>query len=362
MFAERLVRLIQPGDVIWVHDYHLIPLALLLRRLGVDNRIGFFLHTPLPGEDLLTCLPRHRELLEAFAAHDLVGFQTEANLRAFMDYSRHEIGAVVADDGRIDACGRSFRAGAFAIGIDVGAIERAARQGQRQAALQRLRDNLGQRQLLIGVDRLDYSKGIAERFAAFKRFLDEHPDKHGQVTLLQITPRSRDDVAEYRQMRARLNRLTGAINGAHATPDWVPIHYLNRSFQHSTLAGYYRLADAALVTPLRDGMNLVAKECVAAQDSDDPGVLVLSRFAGAACELRQALIINPYDPQEVAAGIARALAMSLTERQQRWRDLTASLRDNDINHWRDRFLGQLRQAERPPTRRQVLPLTAHDPH
>lgn len=341
LFAGRLARLLRPGDVVWVHDYHLIPLALVLRRLGVTNRIGFFLHTPLPGEDLLTSLPRHRELFEALAAYDLVGFQTDAHLGAFLDYCRHEMGAVVSADGHVVACGRHFRAGAFPIGIQVDDIGRAARRAEHSPPLQRLRASLGDRKLVIGVDRLDYSKGIPERFTAFERYLEEHPDQHGRVTLLQITPRSRDKVAEYRQMRARLNRQCGAINGALATPDWVPIHYLNRSFQHGTLAGYYRLADVGLVTPLRDGMNLVAKEYVAAQDPEDPGVLVLSRFAGAARELREAIIINPYDPQEVAEGIARALAMPLAERRQRWQALHATICGNDIDHWRDGFLAAL---------------------
>lgn len=362
LFAERLARLIEPGDVIWVHDYHLIPLALLLRRLGVDNRIGFFLHTPLPCEDLLTCLPRHRQLFQAFAAYDLVGFQTDANLRAFMAYCQHEIGAVVSADGRIDACGRRLRAGAFPIGIDVAAIGRAARQACLQPALQRMRDSLAGRRLVIGVDRLDYSKGIPERFAAFERFLTGHPDQHGRVTLLQITPRSRDKVAEYRQIRAQLNRQCGAINGAHATPDWVPIRYLNSNLRHGTLAGYYRMADVGLVTPLRDGMNLVAKEYVAAQERDDPGVLVLSRFAGAARELRQAIIINPYDPQEVADGIACALAMPLAERRQRWQALHTAICDNDIDHWRSRFLATLMRGNASTMPRPALAAAAPRGH
>jgi trehalose 6-phosphate synthase len=342
LFAERLAALIRPDDVIWVHDYHLIPLALLLRGHGIDNRIGFFLHTPLPTGELMASLPRHRELFEALSAYDLVGFQTRANLRAFKDYSVHEIGGrIEADGGVVSISGRHFRADAFPIGIDVDAVERSADTAHRQNSVQRLRESLQDRTLAIGVDRLDYSKGIPQRFEAFGDFLARHPERHGKVTLLQIAPTSRGDVLEYQKIKGQLNQMAGAINGFYADPDWVPIRYVNKSFQQSTLAGYYRLARIGLVTPLRDGMNLVAKEYLASQAPDDPGVLVLSQFAGAAHELREALMVNPYDIEDIAESIERALTMPLAERRERWRAMMTTLRANTITDWRRRFLETL---------------------
>jgi trehalose 6-phosphate synthase len=344
LFAERLSRLIGPDDAIWIHDYHLIPLAQVMRDMGVGNRIGFFLHTPLPGSDLMTALPRHRELFDAFAAYDLIGFQTQASFRAFRDYAEQEMGAKHTIDGCFQAPdGRRFRAGVFPIGIDITAIERAASSAFRQSAMQRLRTSLQERKLAIGVDRLDYSKGIPQRFEAFGEFLANHPEQHRKVTLLQITPTSRDEVLEYRQTKSRLNQLAGAINGLYADPDWAPIRYVNKSFQQSTLAGYYRLARIGLVTPLRDGMNLVAKEYVAAQDAADPGVLVLSQFAGAAHELRDALLVNPYDIHDLAENIERGLTMSLAERRERWSAMMTTLRANDITAWRQDFLKKLEE-------------------
>lgn len=342
LFAEHLATLIESDDILWIHDYHLIPLAQRLRELGIDNRIGFFLHTPLPAGELMVSLPRHHDLFRALSAYDLIGFQTQANLRAFHDYTVHEAGGHVDDDGMIvSALGRRFRAGAFPIGIDVDAIATAAATASRQAPLKRFQTSLLDRTLAIGVDRLDYSKGIPERFEAFGEFLANHPEQHGKITFLQIAPTSRGEVLEYRQIKMRLSQLAGAINGLYADPEWVPIRYINKSYQHATLAGYYRLAQIALVTPLRDGMNLVAKEYVAAQNPDDPGVLILSRFAGAAHELADALLVNPYDIEEVADAIDRALTMPLAERKARWETMMASLRENDIDAWRSRFLTAL---------------------
>jgi trehalose 6-phosphate synthase len=345
LFAQRLAGLIEPDDVIWVHDYHLIPLAQMLRELGVGNRIGFFLHTPLPTGELMASLPRHRELFECLPAYDLVGFQTQANLRAFTDYLVREDGGRLHADGRLEShSGRRFRADAFPIGIDVDAVAGAAASAFGRDVIQRFRTSLLDRVLAIGVDRLDYSKGIPERFEAFAEFLAMHPERHGKVTFLQIAPTSRSEVPEYRQIKARLNQLAGSINGEYADPDWVPLRYVNKSFQQGTLAGYYRLAQIGLVTPFRDGMNLVAKEFVAAQDPDDPGVLVLSRFAGAAHELQGAVLVNPYDIENVAEAIETALSMPLAQRRERWQAMMPVLRDNDITAWRTRFLEQLQGA------------------
>ncbi|KJV34770.1 alpha,alpha-trehalose-phosphate synthase (UDP-forming) [Luteibacter yeojuensis] len=346
LFAEQVAKLIQKDDIVWVHDYHLIPLAGMLRELGVTNRIGFFLHTPLPAAGLLITLPRHRELFEPLSAYDLVGVHTHRDLRALEDYFLHELGAAMQTGGRIRAAsGRVFRAGVFPISIDTDDVIALAEKAQDSGAVGRLKASLDDRQLIIGVDRLDYSKGLPERFDGFARLLRDHKTLRGHVSLLQIAPPSRSDVPEYRLLRRTLERSAGHINGQYAEPDWVPIRYVNKSFAHTVLAGYYRTAKVGLVTPLRDGMNLVAKEYVACQDRDDPGVLVLSRFAGAAQELDAALFVNPADIDEVSGALAQALAMPLKERQRRHRAMMHALEANTITTWRTAFLDALRHKE-----------------
>ncbi|HEY0197097.1 MAG TPA: alpha,alpha-trehalose-phosphate synthase (UDP-forming) [Rhodanobacter sp.] len=342
IFAEQLSKLVTREDTIWVHDYHLIPLAAMLRRRGMRNRIGFFLHTPLPAAGLLIALPNHRELLETLSSYDLVGVHTARDLRALEDYFLHEAGAAMRLGGRMRMPnGRLFRAAAFPISIDTAAIAEGARAAESIEEIGHLRKSLEGRSLIIGVDRLDYSKGLPQRFEAFARLLKRAPDLRRQVTFLQIAPPSRGTVAEYRQIRRELERSAGHINGEYATPDWAPIRYINKSFPHRLLTGYYRAARVGLVTPLRDGMNLVAKEYVACQNPDDPGVLVLSRFAGAAMELTAALLVNPADTEEVADALERALKMPLTERRERWRAMMDVLEKNDITAWRNAYLHSL---------------------
>ncbi|WP_159017289.1 alpha,alpha-trehalose-phosphate synthase (UDP-forming) [Cognatiluteimonas profundi] len=345
LFAERLVPELRKDDVLWVHDYHVIPLAQELRERGVDNRIGFFLHVPMPSSDLLAALPAHREVFAALSSYDLVGFQTTRDLERFQDYVRLFGGGRLIGPGQLEtAGGRRFRAGAFPISIDTKTIARQAAVAWRRSAVQTLRASLTGRQLAIGVDRLDYSKGLPERFRAFERHLERHPDQRGKLTYLQIAPPSRGEVPEYQALRRELEGLSGHINGLHAAPDWTPVRYVNRNFPHDVLTGFFRIANIGLVTPLRDGMNLVAKEYVAAQDPDNPGVLVLSRFAGAASEMTEALQVNPYDLDGVADAIAQAFEMPLAERRQRWRAMMDSLERHDINAWRRSYLGALSAA------------------
>jgi trehalose 6-phosphate synthase len=342
VFADELVKLLEPDDIIWVHDYHLIPLAAMLRERGVRNRIGFFLHTPLPAAALLIALPKHRELLETLASYDLVGLHTARDLRALEDYFLHEVGGAMRPGGRLRAAnGRLFRAGVFPISIDTAEVADTARRAAGEAGVKQLYDSLDGRLLIIGVDRLDYSKGLAERFEAFAHLLERSPALHSHVTFLQIAPPSRGAVPEYRSIRRELERTAGHINGKFATPEWVPIRYVNQSFPHSLLAGYYRVARVGLVTPLRDGMNLVAKEYVACQDPKNPGVLVLSRFAGAAQELTEALLVNPADSVEVADALERALAMPQRERIARWHSMMDVLQRHDLTAWRNAFLHAL---------------------
>ncbi len=333
-FAEALAGQLRADDTVWIHDYHLIPLARCLRDLGVSNRLGFFLHIPMPPPDILCALPAHRDLLGALACHDLTGFQTRTDL----DNYRHAL--------RQQGITRYGQSGAFPIGIDVEAVAANARSGQAQQAERELRASLSGRRLAIGVDRLDYSKGLPERFRAFERHLESGAPSAGELTYLQIAPPSRTRVPEYQDVRRELEGLAGHINGRHAKPEWTPIRYINDSFPQPVLAGFHRAATIGLVTPLRDGMNLVAKEYLAAQRPSDPGVLVLSRFAGAAEELAEALLVNPHDLDAVAEAIDTAAGMPLRERQDRWQALMARLRDNDVGHWARRFLDTLRTEPR----------------
>lgn len=340
-FAQLLAPLLRPDDRIWVHDYHLIPLADALRRLGVGNRIGFFLHVPFVPAAMFAILPRGADLLRTTAAYDVVGFQTEPDRRHFLDCVRTTLDAAIDDDGVFAFDGRRTRTGAFPIGIDAAAFARLAkrREGSREIAV--FKQSLGNRALLIGVDRLDYSKGLANRFDGFARFLDRFPEHRGRVSYLQIAPRTRNDLAQYRALRRDLDRLAGAINGRFADPEWMPLRYMTRDVPRASLAGFHRLARVGLVTPFRDGMNLVAKEFVAAQDPGDPGVLVLSRFAGAAQELAAALLVNPYDPDEIAEAIATALRLGRDERRRRWQALDEAVQRSTAKAWCRSFLAAL---------------------
>jgi len=329
-FARVLKPLLAADDVIWVHDYHLIPLAAALRALGVTNRIGFFLHTPFPPEGVLAALPHYDVLLRALDQYDLVGFQTQEGQTAYESAWQ-----------RLDAGPAHAVAGTFPIGIDTAQFSRMARRAVSSSLAHRLVESLGGRKLVIGVDRLDYSKGIPHRLEAIDHFLDNNRDWRGKFGYLQITPHSRNEVEAYRNLRQEIDALTGRINGQYAEFDWTPIRYLNKTFSRPTLAGFYRTAAVGLVTPLRDGMNLVAKEYVAAQDPESPGCLILSSFAGAARELDAALLVNPLDREGIADAVLRALNMSLEERRERWETMMEGLRSNSILHWREAFLGRL---------------------
>ena len=341
-FARLLAPMIEPGDTIWVHDYHLIPLGRELRALGVEAKIGFFLHIPFPPGELFVTMPWHHAIGEDLFAYDLIGFQTETDLRQFEDYVSYEWRG---DVGRDDVCrvaGRTFRAGAFPIGIDVEHFVAMAQSQGAQNSAGRVKRTLAGRRLLVGVDRLDYSKGILERLRAYQQMLDDRPEHRRGVTFMQISAPSREDVQEYQVLRAQVEALTGHINGLHSEADWVPVRYINRSHTQRDLAGFYRLGRIGLVTPLRDGMNLVAQEYIAAQDPDDPGVLVLSRFAGARPLLEDgAIVVNPYDTYATALALHQGLGLPLDERKARHARMLKAIRAHDINAWRTNFLAAL---------------------
>ncbi|MDO8910719.1 MAG: alpha,alpha-trehalose-phosphate synthase (UDP-forming) [Phenylobacterium sp.] len=339
-FAETLAPLIEPDDLIWVHDYHLIPLARELRKLGVKNRIGFYLHIPWPAHQLMVTLPGHQKLVQSLFDYDLVGFQTADYRQAFEEYVLTEAkGVMVGSDLR--AFGRTVKVGAFPIGVDAAEFAEMAKSERAWRTYNVMMAHTAFRSLIIGVDRLDYSKGLEERFAGFEHFLAHNPDVRREVLFLQIAPVSREGVEAYQEIRARLDSLSGRINGEFADIDWNPVRYVNKTYRRDELAGVYRAARVALVTPLRDGMNLVAKEFVAAQNPDDPGVLILSRFAGAADQLKQALMVNPNSPEEIAEALKRALAMDLSERVARWAQMFENVTREDVNAWRDAYVGAL---------------------
>ncbi|MGM0561844.1 MAG: alpha,alpha-trehalose-phosphate synthase (UDP-forming) [Pseudomonadota bacterium] len=340
-FVSQLVPLLREDDLIWLHDYHLMMAPRDLRQAGVKNRIGFFLHTPFPSADVFATLPNHRELIASLCHCDLIGFQSPTDLRSFEDYITHEAGGQVHANEEFEAFGRQFRAQVFPISIDPDSFAGAARESSRSNIANRLRESLDGRALMVGVDRLDYSKGLPERFLSFEHLLDRYPENRRRVTFLQIAPYSRSEVPEYKLIRSRLEGLSGRINGRFAEVDWTPLRYINRGLARKTLAGVLRHSRVAVVTPLRDGMNLVAKEYIAAQDPEDPGVLVLSRFAGAAHELKEALIVNPLDYENTGEALQRALSMSLEERKERWSAMMETIRQQDITTWRKSFIAAL---------------------
>ncbi len=339
--ARHLAEIAGPDDRIWVQDYHFLPLAAELRKLGVTARIGLFLHIPFPGPADLEALPEHDDFLCWMASFDLVGLQTRADVARCLEVYRDREDSELVSDGRVRHCGRTFSVAPFPIGIDVEGFARESRCGSGAALLGLKEDE----RLVIGVDRLDYSKGLPNRLRAFGRFLSNRladpARQRPRATLLQIAPPSREEVEAYRQLREEIEELAGHINGEHAELDWTPIRYIHRALPRKTLATLYRSADVGLVTPLADGMNLVAKEYVAAQNPGDPGVLILSRSAGAAEELEDALIVNPYDIDEIAEALEQAIAMPRSERLRRYEGLISAVRGSDIAIWTERFLTAL---------------------
>jgi trehalose 6-phosphate synthase len=341
LFAQALAPLLRPQDLIWVHDYHLIPLAAELRRADQPQPIGFFLHTPFPSADLLRVLPNHAEIARMLCAYDLVGFQTAPDMHAFRDYLLCWAGAADLGPEAVRVFGRVVQTRVFPIGIEVEAVMAQAEAAEESRHMRRLRQSVGDRALMIGVDRLDYSKGLGARFECYRRLLETYPETRGRIVFMQIAPPSRSEVPEYQTIRKSLETTVGAINSRYGEYDWTPLRYINKSFHHRVLTGFFRASRIGLVTPLRDGMNLVAKEYVASQRPEDPGVLVLSCFAGAACELPEAVVVNPYDVEGMAEAIRHGLTMPLDERKERWNAMMRVLQRNDVTFWRESFVGAL---------------------
>ncbi|MBX9942991.1 MAG: trehalose-6-phosphate synthase [Reyranella sp.] len=339
-FAAVLGGMLQPDDTVWAHDYHLIPLGRMLRRRGFGGPLGFFLHVPFVPPSMLEAMPVARELVADLCAYDVVGFQTEEHARDFRDCAQRMLGAAVEGEW-LRLNGRRVRAFADPIGIDAQAFAHEAARAVGDKLVQRVAGSLAGRALAVGVDRMDYSKGLPQRFEAYGRLLERHPEHRRKIHFLQICPRSREEVDEYRRLRAELDRLTGRINGRFSEFDWTPLRYSTRAAPRATLAGLFRIGRIGVVTPLRDGMNLVAKEFIAAQPDEDPGVLVLSRFAGAAHELTEALIVNPFDPDAIADAMHQALSMPLAERRHRHAALKAKVLRTTAQAYCRRFIDAL---------------------
>lgn len=336
--AKMVAAMIEPEDRIWVHDFHLLPLAYELRVLGIQNLIGFFLHTPFPGPTSMQALPNGREICQWLANYDLIGLQAERDVRACLASMVEIGGASDLGNGFVHLSPRQSRIAAFPIGIDTREFTELA-----EREIEKLPPGIlkPERRLVIGVDRLDYSKGVPQRFRAFGEFLERHEDWHRFVSLLQISPPTREGVQAYDDIREETEHLSGRINGQFADIQWAPIRFINRPVPREVLAGLYRASDVALVTPLMDGMNLVAKEFVAAQDPRDPGVLILSQFAGAAEQMTEALLVNPHDTEQMATTMITALMMSHSERRERHAALMKGLDRHDVHWWSNAFLTSL---------------------
>ncbi|MDQ2078435.1 trehalose-6-phosphate synthase [Marinimicrobium sp. ABcell2] len=342
--AKHLLPLLRPDDTIWIHDYHLIPLGKMLRDAGVTSPIGFFLHTPFPPLDLLRTVPDYKDILLSLMSYDLVGFQTQADYRGFYMSVTYGLKGKALPGDRYEYQGYSCTAGVYPISIETDALRGVGKTGEASEEFKRLHYSLADRQLIIGVDRLDYSKGLEQRLLAYERLLRKYPEFLRSAVYLQIAPTSRGDVEAYKDLAKKIDRHVGHIVGTYADFDWVPLRYLNRGFRRNTILAMYNLASVGYVTPLRDGMNLVAKEYVAAQNPDDPGVLVLSEMAGAAAELDAAVHVNPYDIEGITQGLNKALKMPKEERKERWQSMMDVLKRRDIHYWQESFLKDLSAA------------------
>jgi trehalose 6-phosphate synthase/phosphatase len=343
-FADIVAEHYQPGDLIWVHDYQLLLLPDLLRKRLPSARIGFFLHIPFPSEELFRTLPERDQVLRGLLGADLVGFHTPSYLRHFAA-SLTQLGLTVEID-KVQQADREVRLGVFPMGIDAVAFTALAADPAVQAEASALRGD-GSVRLLVGVDRLDYTKGIPRRLLSYEHMLQAHPELRERVRLVQVAVPSRTGVEAYQEFRALVEGLVGRINGHFGTPHWVPVHYIYRALSEPELVALYRAADVMLVTPLRDGMNLVAKEFVASR-TDGDGVLILSEFAGASWELPEALQVNPYDVDGMAESAYRALTMEPAERRARLAPLRTRVEAFDVHRWATTFLEQLEAAGQSP--------------
>ncbi len=330
--ADAITEIAKPDDVIWVHDYHFLTLGKLLRSRGLKNAIGFFLHIPVPPPEAFLALPEFRELALALSAYDLFGCQTTQDVGNALSCLRSAVGAELLPSGRISISGEAFQIGSYPISVDTTFF--ASQEPYQRHKFKRI----------VGVDRLDYTKGLPQKFRGFAHLLRAYPQFRKQTVLTQIAAPTRESVEVYADIRQELEGISGSINGEYGDVDWMPLHYIHRSISRRRLRALYRSSAVGLITPLRDGMNLTAKEYIASQDPVDPGILVLSKFAGAAEELHQALLVNPYCVEEMGDAMATALSMPLAERRRRHAALYATISKRDTTSWATDFLFNLERA------------------
>ncbi len=336
-FAEAAAEVAKKGDFVWVHDYHLQLVPAMLRELRPDVRIGFFLHIPFPPEELFAWLPWREQIIRGLLGADVVGFQTYAGAQNFSRAARKYTPAT-GTDTQLEYDGRTIRTGSYPISIDFKDFEETAQKPEVVAAAESIRRNLGaSRKILLCVDRLDYTKGIDQRLSAFELMLERKAATVEDCVMVQIAVPSREPVPEYAAMRRRIEQIVGRVNGDYSEPGRIAVHYFRRSFPRDQLVAYYLAADVMLVTPYRDGMNLVAKEYVATR-ADNSGVLVLSEFAGAAQEMRRALLVNPRDVDGMSAAMERAIHIDPADAKQRMSILRTTIRRHDVFDWADSFI------------------------
>lgn len=356
--ARLVAATARPDDFIWVQDYHFLQAGQELRRLGVENRLGMFLHTPFPAPDMFLRLPWRKQILEGLLAFDLVGFQTLRDRKNFLECVEALAIAELTDGSRVASLrveagrdgaedagrSRSLRVGAFPISIDFESFNDLSGSARVKSTAERLARDLGPGQKILGVDRLDYTKGLPQKIRGFRRALERYPELKERITLIQHVVPSRESVPQYKDLRLEVERLVSEVNGKFGTPSWTPVRYFYKELSRPRLSAFYRLADVLLVTSLKDGMNLVSKEYCASK-TDDDGVLVLSEFAGASSELRDGcLSINPYDVDGLAEAVHAAATMNRGERRRRMAALRRIVKENDVFHWVDGFLFEARAS------------------
>lgn len=342
-FAQVVLVEAKEDDVIWVHDYHLARVPYFIRQERPSARIAFFWHIPFPAPEMFRTLPWRRQFLESLLACDVLGFHVDEYVKNFKEVAVELLGAEVQGDV-IRYAGHMTRVIALPIGIDYEAVEKQARARTTEQRMQRLRESVKGQTVILGVERMDYTKGILERLRGVEHLLKLHPELHGKVAFIQIVTPSREGVEAYREKKREIDEIVGRINGRFSNDLWTPVHYLYRSFAPSRLMVYYRAADVALVTPLRDGLNLVAKEYVASRIHQD-GVLILSEFAGVTCQLPEALTVNPYDVDDMAEAIAQALLMPRDEQRRRIQAMQKRIKDASIGWWMNEFIKLMAQIK-----------------
>ena len=338
-FAEAVAAVYEDGDMVWVNDYHLMLVPAQIRRLVPRARIGFFLHIPFPHADMFRVLPQRREILEGLLGADLIGFHTRAYADHFLAAAHQLLGERLSGT-TVRRRGRSINVGAYPMGIDARTWEERARSTAVAKQVLSLMQDAGKRKIALGIDRLDYTKGLPRRIAAIERLFQRDPSLAEKVRFIQVTFPSRERIESYAGLRRQVSEMVGRINAIYGSPRSLPIHLMLRSFTEEEVSSLYSAADIMLVTPLRDGMNLVAKEFVASRLHDD-GVLILSEFAGAADEMPEALIINPYDTEGICRAIHQAIEMPTAEQRERMTKLRAGVMRNDVHAWGENFLADL---------------------